>query len=143
MPEIIETLFFEKFYTSSIEEKGDDTWKITKRKNILLNSIVSNIYHILNTKSGLTVEQYLEKKLTVLDFGLPDLSEYISAYFVDTKTISNCIIHALHYFEKRIENVQIKVKDEYCKKVIYIVGTVKELEGVNEILAFKAIAGKA
>ncbi|WP_158998533.1 GPW/gp25 family protein [Pigmentibacter ruber] len=143
MGQVIEALFFEKFYPSHMEEKGDEIWKITKRKNNLLNSIVSNIYYILNTKSCLTVEEFLEKKLTVLDFGIPDLSQYISAYFVDTKTISECIIHALKYYEKRIESVQINVKDEQFKKVIYILGKVKDLDGVNEILAFKAIAGNA
>ncbi len=142
MEEVIENLFFEKFITNNTNFKYDEEWKINKKKSNLFNSVTANIYNILNTTSTLKADEFLEKKLTVLDYGIPDLSLYISAYFVDAKMISQCISHALNYYEKRVDNIQIIVKDENCKKIISIMGCVKGLDGLNEILAYKSIAGK-
>ncbi len=141
MTEVIESLFFEKFSGSSIKFKNDVEWKINKKKCNLFNSVTANIYNIMNTTSTLKVDDFLEKKLSVLDYGIPDLSLYISAYFVDSKKISQCITHALNFYEKRVENIQVVVKDENCKKIICIMGTVKGLDGLNEVLAYKSIAG--
>lgn len=137
MNEILTNLFFEKFFNKSDSTQKNSSWIILyKNDDILYKSISSNISNILNTISYMPAEIYLKKKLTVNEFGIPDLTHFTSANDINIDMISECIIHALKYYEKRVENIKIEIEDDNNKKIILLTGKIKGLEN-NEIFAYK------
>ena len=142
MVEILDTLFFEKFFVKKDSKAMKVSWHTLQKNDTLYNSIISNIFNILNTTSSIKADEYLRTKLTVMEYGIPDLSPYISPYYIDTSMVSKCITHALLHFEKRVENIKVEVKDEGIQKTICLMGCVKGLENVSEMLAYKVLGGR-
>jgi len=92
-----------------------------------LDQIKNNIENILNTRSQLSFEEYLEKShnLTVLDFGVPDfMNTPNGGNFKDN--LCQIVEVALLNFEPRITNVSIELVTSQDKKLrFHIKATVK------------------
>lgn len=136
MSEILTSLFFEKFFNKSEPLQKNFTWKTTaKDNNLIRKSIALNISNILNTISYLPAEDFLQKKLTVMEFGIPDLTHFTSANDINIDMVSKCIIHALTYYEKRVADVKVEIEENENKKNIVLMGRIKGME-TNEIFAY-------
>ncbi len=118
-----EKLFFENFFESEtprIEKKWN--YKENDGYEKLHHSIAQNISCILSTNNGLKVQDYLNKKLIFLDFGIPDILSLYQENNIEISQIEKCIIHAIGFFEPRISDVNVKFQKLNNKPYIQING---------------------
>jgi predicted component of type VI protein secretion system len=120
---IPEKLFFDKFFIDD-QVLNMKAWKSFKNQsfNLLQESICKNIEVILNTKNALKIEDYLEKKLTFLDFGVPDFLTLHSTNNISFGLIEKCIERAIHAFEPRLFELEVELKTNGTNNVIFIKG---------------------
>jgi type VI secretion system lysozyme-like protein len=86
-------------------------------------SIKRNIETILNSRSPLTLEEYLipEKILTVLEFGIPDVSKLSLDSSDDAFKIFRVLKKSIESFEPRITELNIEhIKSEKKGNIILI-----------------------
>ncbi|KAB8031907.1 type VI secretion system baseplate subunit TssE [Fluviispira multicolorata] len=87
------------FYISPIEDqKGSD-----------FNSITRNIYNILNTRSSLSVSEFLENQiLNTLHFGVPSFSHFAMDSENDRDLLCQIVQKSLRIFENRLSYVDVE-----------------------------------
>ena len=87
------------------------------------NSIKRNLEIILNSRSPLGMDEYLDPKkiLTVLDFGIPEINNIPLSSSDNVNKVCAVIKRAIESFEPRITNVSVKSgKDANGKIAIFI-----------------------
>lgn len=126
---VLEKIFFENFFMdeSSFELKN---WKAygTQSYNKIQYSIYKNVDNIINSVNTLTIEDYLKKKLTFLDFGVPDFLTLYQSNDISSEKIVDCVRHAIEAFEPRLLNVEVTFSEVSKKSVITIKGNIKTVE---------------
>jgi len=70
-------------------------------------SIANEIASLLNTRSSLTMAEFLKCQGTVLDFGIPDFSSFSCRSTEDLATVSQAVQHAIALFEPRLSHTQV------------------------------------
>jgi len=70
-------------------------------------SIANEIASLLNTRSSLTMAEFLKCQGTVLDFGIPDFSSLSCRSTEDLATVSQAVQHAIALFEPRLSHTQV------------------------------------
>jgi type VI secretion system protein ImpF len=70
-------------------------------------SIANEIASLLNTRSSLTMAEFLKCQGTVLDFGIPDFSSLSCRSTEDLTTVSQAVQHAIALFEPRLSHTQV------------------------------------
>lgn len=124
--QIIESLFIEKFF--HIEEDFKiKNWELQLKNKInkIQISISKNIESFLNTINCITIDEYLNKKLTFLDFGVPDFYSLYQNNAISIDKISECISHAISYYEPRLDNHKSEIKEYKGKTIIIINASIK------------------
>jgi len=126
----LEILFFEKFFLERIPFTLS-RWKGYEdlARTTIQSSIVENVSFILNTINSLKIEEYLKKKLTFLDFGVPDFYSLYQTNSIATKTIEACIKHAIASFEPRILQMTVKTEIKANEEIIVVGGKVIKSDG--------------
>jgi type VI secretion system protein ImpF len=70
-------------------------------------SIANEIASLLNTRSSLTLSEFLQCQATVLEFGIPDFSSLSCRSTDDLATVSQAVQHAISLFEPRLSHTQV------------------------------------
>lgn len=127
---LLENLLFEKFFT-----KRTGTFELHKWKKFddesytnMQKSITENVYYILNTRNHLTIEEFLEKKLTFLDFGVPDFISIYQSGSITELLIEECIKRAINSFEPRLAEVNVIMESEDENAFIVVNGKIRKKE---------------
>ncbi len=122
---VVEELLFDKFFLKEKEFELKD-WKMFQKQSLdrIQHSIAQNIDFIINTTNSLTIGDFLNKKLTFLDFGIPDILTLYQSSSTDFNTMSKCIEHAIKAFEPRLVNPEVVMLSAENKTIITIKGRV-------------------
>jgi type VI secretion system protein ImpF len=70
-------------------------------------SIANELASLLNTRSSLTMGEFLQCQGTVLDFGIPDFSSLSCKSSDDLAAVSQAVQHAIALFEPRLSLTQV------------------------------------
>jgi type VI secretion system lysozyme-like protein len=73
-------------------------------------SLLRELQRIFDTRCGVPLDEYLQRPLTVLDYGLPDVSTLSIHDEADRLRLAAVIGRALAAFEPRLSRVQVKVE---------------------------------
>jgi type VI secretion system protein ImpF len=72
-------------------------------------SLLRELQRIFDTRCGVPLDEYLRRPLTVLDYGLPDLSTLSIHDEADRLRLAEVIGRALAAFEPRLSRIQVAV----------------------------------
>jgi type VI secretion system protein ImpF len=70
-------------------------------------SIANELSSLLNTRSRLTMGEFLQCQGTVLDFGIPDFSSLSCKSSDDLAAVSQAVQHAIALFEPRLSHTHV------------------------------------
>jgi type VI secretion system lysozyme-like protein len=75
----------------------------------LKESVRRELQTLLNTRSALPAVVYLARELTVIDYGIPDLSDFSAAHPEDRARLAAVVRRAVEAFEPRLVEVRVEV----------------------------------
>lgn len=81
-------------------------------------SVARELRRLLNSRSRLSLEDFLAAPLTVLDYGLPDYSARSVQSEADRRLIASAIVRAIEAFEPRVADVEVTLVDGSSGKTI-------------------------
>ena len=70
-------------------------------------AVFSDVSVLLNTRSVLDVNSFLNSELTVYHFGIPDMSHFVAGNYEQQRLFPLVLEHAIERFEKRLTKVQV------------------------------------
>lgn len=70
-------------------------------------SVQAEVAVLVNTRSRLSIQEFLNQPLTVVDWGVPDFTSLSAENEQDRRIISTCLSKAIEWFEPRLRQVQI------------------------------------
>jgi len=94
----------------------------------LLESVRRELHALLNTRSSLPAAVYLTRELTVLDYGIPDLSDFSAAHPEDRGRLAALVLRAVEAFEPRLTGVQVTVsgyEEQDCSLALSLEATLR------------------
>ena len=110
----------------------------------LRESVRRELERLLNTRSSLPVDRLLERpELTVLDYGIPDLSAYSAGNDDDQRLLAAVVTRAVQAFEPRLREVRVAVlhlEDEQ-RTLRLRIDAVLLADEVAEPVSFPALMG--
>ncbi|KLU24052.1 type VI secretion system lysozyme [Caballeronia mineralivorans PML1(12)] len=77
-------------------------------EDALRQSVARELSRLLNARSRLAMEAFLQSEGTVIDYGVPDFSERSLRSGPDRDAIADAIRHAIKLFEPRLVNVTVE-----------------------------------
>lgn len=75
----------------------------------LQTSIANELACLLNTRCGLTMDEFLKCQGTVLDYGIADFSALSCQSTDDLMLVSQAVQHAVALFEPRLSHTEVRV----------------------------------
>ncbi len=110
----------------------------------LRESVHRELERLLNTRSSLPVVRLLERpELTVLEYGIPDLSAYSAGNAEDQGLLTGIVARAVAAFEPRLREVRVSVvrlEDEQ-RSLLLRIDAVLMADEVAEPVSFPALMG--
>ena len=110
----------------------------------LRESVRRELERLLSTRSSLPVDRLLERpELTVLEYGIPDLSAYSAGNAEDQGLLTGIVARAVAAFEPRLREVRVSVvavEDEQRKLRLRIGGVLSAGE-IAQPVSFPALLG--
>jgi type VI secretion system protein ImpF len=73
-------------------------------------SLERELFTLLNTRSPLTIGEFLARDLTVIDYGLPDFTTLSVQSEADRGRLADVLLKALAVFEPRLSRVHVAVR---------------------------------
>ncbi|HKI00431.1 MAG TPA: type VI secretion system baseplate subunit TssE [Thermoanaerobaculia bacterium] len=110
----------------------------------LRESVHRELERLLNTRSSLPVDRLAERaELTVLEYGIPDLSAYSAGSAEDQGLLAGVIVRAVTAFEPRLRGVKVAVlglkEDQRCLRLR--IDAVLTADEVAEPVSFPMVVG--
>lgn len=101
-------------------------------RNILIKNIIEDVSNLLNTKPQNTD---LLSYVSILDYGLPDLSYYSPYSTTDQNIVSRLIQNSIEHFEPRLFDIVVTpiVKDDNYGKIFRFQITANAILGSEKI----------
>jgi type VI secretion system protein ImpF len=81
-------------------------------------SVLRELRRLLNSRSRLTLDDFLAASLTVLDYGIPDYSARSAQSEADRRLIAAAIMRAIEVFEPRVADIDVKLVNGSSGKTI-------------------------
>lgn len=81
-------------------------------------SVLRELRRLLNSRSRLTLDDFLDAPLTVLDYGIPDYSARSAQSEADRSLIAAAIVRAVEAFEPRVADIEVKLVNGSSGKTI-------------------------
>ena len=75
----------------------------------LADSVARELENLLNTRSPTSAQLYLARKLTVIDYGIPDLVDFNPDDGGDRERLQTFLQEAISAFEPRLQNIQLSL----------------------------------
>ncbi len=108
-------------------------------KSAFKESIRIALQRLLNTRCSVTVDVYLEKDLTVIDYGIPDISNLFSLGHDGRQTAAEIITVAINAFEPRLKDPKVVVEKTKDSALEANVDAALFLAGDKEHVSFPTI----
>lgn len=110
----------------------------------LRESVRRELARLLNTRCSIPVDQLAQRpELTVLEYGIPDLSAYSIGDDDDQRLLANLVARAVASFEPRLREVRVAVvrlEDEQ-RSLLLRIDAVLAADEVAEPISFPALMG--
>jgi len=94
----------------------------TQNRDALMASLRRDLGWLLNTRVSLPAARFDKKKLTALDYGIPDFGGYSPANKRHLRILARRIRKAIAAFEPRLKSVRVRVRpkmpDEHSLELI-------------------------
>ncbi len=74
-------------------------------------SLARELSRLLNTRSRLDMAAFLNSELSVLDFGMPDITSLAPQSQDDRERLQKLVCRAITFFEPRLSHIQVRVLD--------------------------------
>lgn len=81
-------------------------------------SVLRELRRLLNSRSRLTLDDFLDASLTVLDYGIPDYSARSAQSEADRRLIAAAIVRAVEAFEPRVADIEVTLVNGSSGKTI-------------------------
>lgn len=81
-------------------------------------SVLRELRRLLNSRSRLPLDDFLDAPLTVLDYGIPDYSARSAQSEADRKLIAAVIVRAIEAFEPRVADIEVNLVNGSSGKTI-------------------------
>ncbi|MCP4113397.1 MAG: type VI secretion system baseplate subunit TssE [Desulfobacteraceae bacterium] len=115
----------------------------TLNRRNLKASLRRDLSWLLNTRTPIPASVFDDKKLTVLDYGIPDFGSYGTANLDDQTLLVKRITKAISAFEPRLRNVRIDVGPKTNEKTLYMaINALMIVESVREPVFFQTVFQK-
>lgn len=109
MPEIIQGIPLPLFDRLTLGSPDEAAGVLLDSMDGMQASIRRDLHRLLNARSNLGVERYLEQELTVVDFGIPEVAVLSTRNGEDRNQLEKVLKKAIHAFEPRLINISVKV----------------------------------
>ncbi len=109
----------------------------------LKESVRRELQTLFNTRSALPAPLHLTRELTVIDYGIPDLSDFSAANVEDHARLAKLLERAVAAFEPRLTAVRVVV-DGYAESERSLAVTVEAIlvvEAWREPVSFPTLLG--
>lgn len=83
-------------------------------------SIARELARLFNTRSGLTLDAYINNELTVIDYGVPDFGGLSPSSQTDIHCLQSVIAKAVQCFEPRLHGVTVQVLAGQIRKPVAV-----------------------
>lgn len=110
----------------------------------LRESIRRELGRLLNTRSSIPVDQLAQRpELTVLEYGIPDLSAYSAGNDGDQRLLAGVVARAVSAFEPRLRDVRVAVVrlEDDQRSLLLRINAVLTADEVAEPVSFPALMG--
>ena len=98
---------FDRLRTTKSWAEPQPLAKLSRRE--LYESIRRELSGLLNVRSPLPADRYCSQPLTVLDYGIPDLTALSTRNTDDVKRLGRFVARAITAFEPRLAGVEVTV----------------------------------
>lgn len=109
MPEIIQGIPLPLFDRLTLGSSDEAAGALLDSMDGMQASIRRDLHRLLNTRSNLGVERYLEQELTVVDFGIPEVTVFSARNGEDRHRLEKVLKKGIHAFEPRLINLSVRV----------------------------------
>lgn len=109
MPEIIQGIPLPLFDRLNLGSPDEAAGVLLDSMDGMQASIRRDLSRLLNARSNLGVERYLEQELTVVDFGIPEVTVLSTRSGEDRNQLEKVLKKAIHAFEPRLINISVRV----------------------------------
>lgn len=104
-------MFFDYFTEDNLARSSVQWRRMDHRGDLVAQAIARNIERLFNTSIDFTLDEYLNTKLTVKHFGLPDIVNLHLMRLLPDEKLHRCLKRALQAFEPRLDDVKIEKED--------------------------------
>ncbi|HYH10581.1 MAG TPA: type VI secretion system baseplate subunit TssE [Thermoanaerobaculia bacterium] len=123
------------------------SWEPRPRRTLdragLRQSVRRELEQLFNTRSPLPVHYLAPSDRTVLDYGIPDLSEYSPRNPDDRTLLAETLRRAVVAFEPRLGEVRVRVSEQLgtARTLVAQLEAVLVTEDVREAVSFELLLG--
>lgn len=96
-------------------------------------SVVRELRRLLNSRSPVPLSAYVDTRLTVLDYGIPDYGAHSAQSEADRRRVAAAIRHAIEAFEPRLSDVDVSLVDGATGKTIALFCIAASLHVANTV----------
>jgi type VI secretion system protein ImpF len=109
----------------------------------LKESVRRELETLLNTRSSLPAALLLERELTVIDYGIPDLSDFSATNVEDHARLAAVVAKAVAAFEPRLRDVRVAAGgyDESERSLALTIAGTLVVDAWREPVSFPTILG--
>lgn len=110
----------------------------------LLESVRRELERLLNTRSSLPVDRLEEREeLTVLEYGIPDLSAFSAANPADQARLAAAVTRAVAVFEPRLRSPRVSVLglEDHQRSLALRIDATLAGDPVAEPISFQTVLG--
>lgn len=111
MPDIIQGIPLALFDRLANVLPGEGAGVLLDSMDGMQASIRRDLMRLLNTRSSLALERYLEQELTVVDFGIPEVAVMSTRSGEDCNQLEKVLEKAIQTFEPRLMNLSVRVQE--------------------------------
>lgn len=109
MSEIVQGIALPLFDRLASELPGEGMGMLNSMDDIK-DSICRDLHRLLNARSSISIEKYLQDDLSVVNFGLPDVAALSAKNGEDRNQLQRILEKAFIQFEPRLKNISIQVQ---------------------------------
>ncbi len=135
---------FDRLTDLDPESAGEPRPMRTLDRTGLRESVRRELGRLLNTRSSIPVDQLAQRpELTVLEYGIPDLSAYSAGNDDDQILLAGVVARAVSAFEPRLRHVRVAVVrlEDDQRSLFLRIDAVLTADEVAEPVSFPALVG--
>lgn len=141
MKETIRASFIDRIIDEAPLISEEQVSRRTLTYNQFIYTLRRDLEWLMNTRNSVPAERYLETDISVLEFGLPDITRLSPQNPSDRSHIALFIKKALNYYEHRLQEVEVIpfVPPNYVQSIIYEIKGRLVYDDINEPISFRTI----